>query len=205
MTLDDIGVKYGADKSSIFHHYLHFYQQQLPGPDFTGRLLEIGVMDGLSMKMWREYYPHAEIVGIDIKNMSFMHNDDWQVPESVQLITCDGTDPKQLKPLGMFDIILDDGGHYMSHQQKSFKHLYYNQLNEGGTYIIEDLWTSHIGYYQDRKTTTINFLKTLEKKGMEMTYFTHKHEGIGIGSVFPEYSDLDSHTVAIKAGQLQKA
>jgi len=201
-TLNDIGLKYGADKSSKFHNYLDFYQEQLPDRDFSGRLLEIGVMDGLSMKMWREYYPKAEIVGIDIKPMEFMHNDDWQVPESVRLITADGTKAKDMKPLGMFDIIIDDGSHFMSHQKKSFELLYYSQLKPGGTYIIEDLWTSHIEYYQDSKPTTLKYLEKLEKDGMKMTYFKHKHNGIQ--SVFPKHkglAKLGSITVAIKAGQ----
>lgn len=201
-TLNDIGLKYGADKSSRFHNYLDFYQEQLPDRDFAGRLLEIGVMDGLSMKMWREYYPKAEIVGIDIKDMSHMHNDDWQVPESVQLIQCDGTDPKQVKQLGNFDIIIDDGSHYWSHQQKSFELLYYSQLNKGGIYILEDLWTSHINFYADAKQNTLDYLAALEKKGMKMTYFRHKHSGIQ--TVFPKHkglAKLGSITVAIKAGQ----
>jgi hypothetical protein len=197
--LNEIGLKLDADKSSRFHNYLDFYQKHLPGRDFKGRLLEIGVMDGLSMKMWREYYPDAEIVGIDIKDMSMFNNSDWQVPESVQLIQCDATDPKQVKKLGMFDVILDDGSHYWSQQQKSFELLYYSQLNKGGVYILEDLWTSHIDYYADAKINTKEFLKRLEKKGMKMTYFKHKHDGIK--TVFPEYSGLDSETVVIKAGQ----
>jgi len=202
MQLNDIGVKYGADKSSIFHNYLDFYQEQLPDRDFAGRLLEIGVMDGLSMKMWREYYPKAEIVGIDIKDMDHMHNNDWQVPMSVKLIRCDGTDPEQVKKLGNFDIILDDGSHYWLEQQKSFEILYYNQLNAGGTYIIEDLWTSHIDYYGNAKMNTRYYLTKLEKKGMKMTYFRHKHNGIQ--KVFPGHkglAKLGSITVAIKAGQ----
>lgn len=201
MLLNDIGVKYGADKSSIFHNYLDFYQKQLPDRKFSGRLLEIGVMDGLSMKMWREYYPNAEIVGIDIKDMSFMHNTDWQVPESVQLIQCDGTDPKQLKKLGNFDIIIDDGSHYWSHQQKSFEHLYYSQLNKGGVYIIEDLWTSDIDFYADAKVNTKEYLKQLKKRGFKLNYFKYKHNGPGIATVFPDYKDLQSETVVIKAGQ----
>lgn len=200
--LDTIGLKYGADKSSKFHNYLDFYQEQLPDRGFSGRLLEIGVMDGLSMKMWREYYPKAEIVGIDIKPMDHMHNDDWQVPESVKLIECDGTDPKQSNKLGMFDIIIDDGSHFWADQQKSFEIFYYNQLNDGGVYILEDLWTSYIDYYANAKIHTLEYLKQLEKKGMEMTYFKHKHGGIQ--TVFPKHkglAKLGSITVAIKAGQ----
>lgn len=200
-TLDKIGLKYGADKSSKFHNYLDFYQEQLPDRDFSGRLLEIGVMDGLSMKMWREYYPNAEIVGIDIKDMSHMYNSDWQVPESVKLIEVNGTVEKPVRALGNFDIIIDDGSHFMHDQQRSFELLYYSQLNKGGIYIIEDLWTSYIDYYQNAKITTIEYLKQLEKKGFKMTYFKHKHKGPGIATVFPEYKNLQSETVAIKAGQ----
>lgn len=200
--LNDIGLKYNADKSSRFHNYLDFYQEQLPDRDFSGRLLEIGVMDGLSMKMWREYYPNAEIIGIDIKDMSMFHNTDWQVPESVKLLTLDGTKAKDMKPLGKFDVIIDDGSHYWADQQKSFDILYRQQLNPGGVYILEDLWTSHIDYYANAKINTLEYLERLEKKGMKMTYFRHKHSGIQ--SVFPKHkglAKLGSITVAIKAGQ----
>ena len=200
--LNDMGLKYGADKSSKFHNYLDFYQEQLPDRTFKGRLLEIGVMDGLSMRMWREYYPDAEIVGIDIKPMDYMHNSDWQVPESVQLIQCDGTDPQQTKKLGMFDVIIDDGSHYWADQQKSFDILYKQQLNKDGVYILEDLWTSYIKYYANAKLNTMEYLKKLEKGGMKMTYFKHKHSGIQ--SVFPGekgLATLGSITVVIKAGQ----
>lgn len=199
--LDQIGLRLDADKSSRFHHYLDFYQLMLPDRSFKGRLLEIGVMDGLSVRMWQEYYPDAEIVGIDIKDMSFFHNDDWKVPESVKLLQLDGTKAKDMKPLGKFDIILDDGSHYMKDQQASFDLLYYNQLTKNGLYILEDLWTSHIKFYQNAPITTIEFLKKLEAKGMKMTHFKYKHTGPGIETVFPEYKGLDSHTVVIKAGQ----
>lgn len=202
MLLNDIGLKYDADKSSRFHNYLDFYQKHLPKRNFKGRLLEIGVMDGLSMKMWREYYPDAEIVGIDIYDKSHLYNSDWQVPDSVKLLKVDGTDPEQVKPLGMFDIIIDDGSHYWADQQKSFELLYYSQLNKSGVYIIEDLWTSHIEFYNNAKMNTLDYLKKLEKKGMKMTYFKHKHTGPGIQAVFPDYKGLDSETVVIRAGQL---
>jgi hypothetical protein len=199
--LNDIGVRLNADKSSRFHHYLDFYQKHLPSRDFNGRLLEIGVMDGLSMRMWREYYPYAEIVGIDIKDMDHLYNDYWNVPISVKLLNVNGTIEKPVRALGKFDIIIDDGSHYMHDQQRSFELLYYSQLNKGGVYIIEDLWTSYIDFYQNARTTTLEYLKQLEKKGMVMTHFKYKHEGLGIQTVFPDYKGLDSETVVIKAGQ----
>lgn len=200
--LNDIGLRVDADKSSRFHNYLDFYEEQLPDRLFSGRLLEIGIMDGVSMKMWREYYPKAEIVGIDLYNKDHLYNLQWGAPKSVKLLEVDGTDPTALKPLGMFDIIIDDGSHHTADQQKSFEILYYNQLNRGGIYIIEDLWTSYINMYLNSKFTTIEYLKRLEKKGIKMTYFRHKHNGIQ--TVLPNYkglASLGSITVAIKAGQ----
>lgn len=199
-TLNDIGLRVNADKSSRFHHYLDFYQKHLPDRSFKGRLLEIGVMDGLSMRMWAEYYPDAEIVGLDIKDMDHLYYEDWKVPKSVKLLNLDAT-TVAVKKLGKFDIIIDDGSHYWADQQKSFELLYYSQLNKGGIYILEDLWTSHIAFYDNAKINTIEYLKQLEKKGMKMTYFRHKHQGLGIQTVFPEYKGLDSETVVIQAGQ----
>lgn len=199
--LNDIGLKYDADKSSRFHNYLDFYEKMLPDQSFSGRLLEIGIMDGASMKMWREYYPKAEIIGIDIFDKTHLYNDDWGVPKSVQLLQINGTVERPVRELGSFDVIIDDGSHFMHDQQRSFELLYYKQLNKGGIYVIEDLWTSHIDFYQNADITTLEYLKRLEKKGMKMTYFKHKHKGLGIQTVFPDYKGLDSHTVVIKAGQ----
>lgn len=198
--LNDIGLKYDTDKSSRFHHYLDFYEEHFPGRDFNGRLLEIGVMDGFSMKTWREYYPEAEIIGIDIFNKDHLYDAHWAVPKSVQLLEMDGTDPAQISTLGMFDIIIDDGSHLMSDQQNSFAHLYYNQLNPNGLYVIEDLWTSYVTNYQDSELTTIEYLADLEESGIDIIYFRHEHKNGETETVFPGYKDLASETAIVKRG-----
>lgn len=159
--LNDIGLKHNTDKA-FFHKYLDFYEQHLPDRTFKGRLLEIGVMDGASLRMWREYYPNAEIIGIDIEDKSHLYNDDWKVPKTIDIRQIDGTDPKQTAELGLFDIIIDDGSHYTKDQQKSFKHLFYNQLTPGGFYIVEDLHTSYRKEYVNTKIDTIEYLEKLK-------------------------------------------
>jgi len=152
--LNDIGLKHNTDKA-FFHKYLDFYEKHLPDRNFRGRLLEIGVMDGASMRMWREYYPNAEIVGIDTGLQ-------WDLRiDGVTLLELDGTKPKDLKPLGLFDIIIDDGSHMTKDQQKSFEHLFYNQLTPGGLYILEDLHTSYRKDYVNSKIDTIEYLEKL--------------------------------------------
>lgn len=190
--LNDIGLKFDTDKSSRFHNYLDFYQQQLPCQSFGGRLLEIGIMDGFSIQMWREYYPDAEIVGLDI-----MPKDHLKIAKApgVTLLQLNATDVEAMAELGFFDIIIDDGSHMSLEQQQAFFWFYYHQLNHGGIYVIEDLWTSHMPAYVNSKYTTKQVLAKLGSDGMEMTYFTHPHDGIE--KIFPEYKGLDSETVTI--------
>lgn len=154
--LQDIGLKHETDKAT-FHMYPDFYAQWLPDRSFTGRLLEIGILGGASMKMWHEYYPKAEIVGIDIVKQ------EKQIA-GVTMLEIDGTKPDQLEPLGMFDVIIDDGSHYTADQQASFNHLFYNQLNEGGIYAIEDLHSSLLPQYINSPIDTIEFLHQLDKR-----------------------------------------
>lgn len=192
--LNDIGLKFNTDKSSRFHNYLDFYEMELPDRSFDGRLLEIGIMDGYSMQMWREYYPDAaEIIGLDI-----MPKDHLGVP-GVTMLQMNATDVVAMKMLGDFDIVVDDGSHMSLEQQQAFFWFYYNQLNAGGYYVIEDLWTSDMTAYINSEYTTKQVLKSLEHAGMEMKYFRYVHDGIE--KIFPEYKGLDSETVIIRAGQ----
>lgn len=153
--LNDIGLAHGTDKAT-FHKYLDFYEKHLPDRSFSGRLLEIGVMDGCSIRMWREYYPNAEIVGIDTGLQVDLRID------GTTLLELDGTKPEHTTQLGTFDIIIDDASHMTKDQQKSFEHLFYNQLNKGGLYILEDLHTSFRPEYVNTKINTIEYLNKLD-------------------------------------------
>lgn len=162
MQLNNIGLKYGTDKAT-YHKYLDFYQKHLPKRTFKGRLLEIGVMDGASLRMWREYYPKAEIIGVDNAMQVDLRIED------VGLVEIDATNPIELKELGMFDIIIDDGSHKTADQQATFDHLFNNQLNKGGFYILEDLHTSLMPHYVNSDLTTIQYLK--KRKDLKIKYF----------------------------------
>ena len=151
MTLQEIGLKHKTDKAT-YHKYCDFYQENLPNQDFDGRLLEIGIMDGASLRMWREYYPKAEIIGVDIYGKNFEI-------EGVTMLKLDATDIEAMKELGNFDIIVDDGSHMTLEQQISFNWLYNNQLNYEGHYVLEDLHTSLMPNYINSKYTTLDILK----------------------------------------------
>lgn len=136
-------------------HFLEAYKKHFNGRT-PKRILEIGVQGGGSLELWRQFFPDAEIVGIDILESCKEHEGD-----RIQVFIGDQCDVKFLETLGDFDIIIDDGGHYMTQQQVSMNTLLANQLNEGGLYVIEDLHTSYWEQFLDIRHTTVEVLKEM--------------------------------------------
>jgi hypothetical protein len=151
-SLHEIGLKYGTDKAT-HHGYCEFYEKNLPGRDFKGSLLEIGIKDGASLKMWQEYYPHANIHGLDLINAR-VKGCTTHVMDQCDIVAM------QIE-LPVFDIIIDDGSHMTLHQQISFDMLYECKLSTNGFYVMEDLHTSFYPDYVNSKYNTDAFLKSL--------------------------------------------
>ena len=58
---------------------------------------------------------------------------------------------------GRFDVIIDDGGHTMQQQQNTLD-VYWPHVKPGSAFIVEDLHTSYMDYYQtpgDRPTVDV--------------------------------------------------
>lgn len=141
MNLDELGRKHGTDKSSEAHNYLVEYEQLMAPYRAKGDLgiLEIGVREGPSVRVWQEYFPNAQIVGVDITESCRAHAD-----ERIAIEIGDQSDPKFLQELVTkysFDLMFDDGSHHWSHQIDSFRFLF-PHLRPGGLFICEDLHTS---------------------------------------------------------------
>jgi cephalosporin hydroxylase len=161
-------------------HYLDIYEKLFsPLKDKELRILEIGVQKGGSIELWKRYFINAEIIGLDIHISECKHRG-----ERITLISGNQSDKELLESLGSFDIVIDDGGHTMEQQQTSFEILY-PKLNAGGIYIIEDLHTSYWKEFQDKKPTTIDFLKSLIETVNE---FGIKHDRSNCKELkFPKY------------------
>lgn len=124
----------GGDKGTI-HHYIESYER-LFAPVRTEKInvLEIGINRGDSLKMWREYFPNANIYGIDIVLPK-------EKIEGVTMLQCSQVDAHRINELFKdvnFDIIIDDGSHKIQHQLLSAKY-FWSKMNRNGLYIIEDI------------------------------------------------------------------
>lgn len=149
-TLQEIGRKHQTDKHDSNHKfagttYLERYDKYLSSlRDEPIRLLEIGVRDGCSLRMWREYFPKAMIYGIDIDPRCKQHQSD-----RIKVFIGSQSDPEITNAAvkdagGQFDVILDDGSHVNELTIKSFN-LLFPHVRAGGLYIIEDLACSYLG------------------------------------------------------------
>lgn len=139
-------------------YFFNFYEEIfIPLRDYKLNLLEIGIGNGNSLKLWKQYFMLADIWGLDIRPECKNYEED-----RITIIIGDQTDKELLITLPPFDIIIDDGGHTMEQQQVSFEVLY-PKLNKGGWYFIEDLNTSYGGEEQDKYKgkSTVEFLKAL--------------------------------------------
>ena len=152
-------------KSVFLDGYIRVYKRYFSNIRYKKiKLLEIGVYNGGSVKMWKNYFPFAKITGIDIDKRCEKYQS-----KRINIYIGDQADRDFLLELetksGPFDIIIDDGGHTHNQQITSFKILF-KLLNSRGMYIIEDIHTSYLsdkGYekYFDYECTSIEYFKKL--------------------------------------------
>ncbi len=161
-TLDDIACRHRTDKCSLGHNYTPYYAKWFePVRGLPLKILEIGIGMGASLRTWQEYFPNAEITGIDI------HPDRRRFADRrIRICIGDQTDENFLRSVveeagGAFDIIIDDGGHFMNQQIISFNVLF-PYVKPGGIYVVEDLHTSYrtgFGGGENRPDTMVEMLK----------------------------------------------
>ena len=125
------------------------------------RVLEIGLLDGGSIELWKKYFgDKLEFYGIDINPICKSYED-----ENVSIHIGSQSDENFLdsfiKSVPSFDIVIDDGGHTMKQQITSFNHLF-KHLKDQGVYLCEDTHTSYSFPYGGglkRKSNFIEFSK----------------------------------------------
>jgi len=164
-TLEEISLNYKSDKGSIYHGYLEIYEKYFTKHRTNlQNFLEIGLWEGESIRMWREYFTTGNLVGADILDLSHV-----QLPNT-QIKICDQSDRNQLQQLiddtfDTFDVIIDDGGHWQYQQQITLGFLF-PYLKSGGTFVIEDLHTAgNPAYTRPGDVDTLEILHNWKNTG----------------------------------------
>lgn len=105
--------------------------------------VEIGVMDGGSLAMWREFFgPKARIIGIDQNPAAEKMRE-----QGFEIFVGDQASSefwqKFYREVGPIDVLIDDGGH-TNRQQIVTVECALNHIRDGGTILVEDVVTSYL-------------------------------------------------------------
>lgn len=190
---------------SKWNNYFEAYENHFSlfrGKEVT--ILEIGVFQGGSLQMWKEYFgDKAKIYGIDIdprcKDLE---------EENIKIFIGSQSDRaflKQVKEeIKSIDILIDDGGHTMQQQIVSYEELF-DIVADDGVYLCEDLHTSYWLIYgggYKRNGTFIEYSKNFidylnadhsEQRSLKPNSFTRNVNSIHYydGMVFVEKRKRD--------------
>lgn len=151
--IDEIFNAHGTDKGSKGHNYSPYYEMMFaPYKDKPISLLEIGVWEGASCRAWKDYFPKANIFGVDLEYKP-QYNE-----QRIFMIKADQSNQEDLDRLAEvpYDIIVEDGSHRGEDQLKSFETLF-PSLKAGGLYVLEDLLCS----YDSRWNNPVNIMDTI--------------------------------------------
>lgn len=199
MKLQDLGVKYGTDKAGIHRFnnktFLDVYEthlEKLKNQSIT--FLELGILNGSSLKVWEEYFTNGRIIGLDIDPVKKIYE-----TSRTKIYTGSQASPELINQLIQdypegFDVILDDASHLNQLTIQSFNALF-SYVKPGGYYIIED---THCTYGD---IPGQNFEASARQwPGMHLnnsdTKFTNNREEF-LNFILPKITDLD-----FKAGNI---
>merc|ERR1719162_2280712 len=139
-SLDALGRIAGTEKSTYHSTTILYASHLAPWREHPVRLLEIGVKDGASLKMWDDFFthPNAQIYGADIVKKG------GGIDESriIQADQSNWNDLLKLQQKGPWNVVVDDGSHLPEHQLLTFRRLF-PSITPGGLYIIEGTETSY--------------------------------------------------------------
>ena len=157
--MNDLEKYFRLNDKRLIHKWKHYFDvydrhfSKYRNKDIV--ILEIGVSQGGSLQMWKDYFgDRAKIYGIDINPQCKELEE-----ENIQIFIGSQSDRKFLREVKSqippIDILIDDGGHTMVQQIISFEELF-NHVKEDGVYLCEDLhtsyWLEYGGGYKRRGT-----------------------------------------------------
>ena len=160
-TLDELFYHYGSDKGNIFkntqsqsHGFSKFYTQHLKHlKQKEIKILEIGSYSGASAAAFIKYFRNSSVHCFDVNISNFIFsskniyvygldvNNKYKLEKTLKKINLESNS-------NFFDIIIDDGSHYLSDILFSLKILF-RHLRKGGIYIIEDF--KYPNYYEQNR------------------------------------------------------
>lgn len=165
LIMNDLEKYFRQNDKKLIHKWAHYFDvydrhfSKYRNKEIV--VLEIGVSQGGSLQMWKDYFgKDAKIYGIDVnpmcKELEEKNIKIWIGSQSDRNFLKEVR--RQIPPI---DILIDDGGHTMVQQIVSFEELF-DHVKDDGVYLCEDLHTSYwieYGGGHKRRGTFIEYSK----------------------------------------------
>ena len=187
--------KYGSDKGSLglgphpypwpAHTFADFYENRFGHcREYVRNVFECGLgsrnpdlpnnmgpaaRSGASLRVWRDYFPNADIYGADIDPATLFQE------ERIRTCLLDQTSPEAIArmwaslPGVEFDLMIDDGLHSYEAGVCLFEHSH-ARLKTAGLYIIEDV----------AEHSMVHFLEYFKGKEFTAEFVTLRQHGVAI-------------------------
>lgn len=168
----------------IYHRHFEIYKTKPSkigdsGGGLEGALtkiiiLEIGVQNGGSLDLWNKYFgaDRCQIFGVDIDPACKQLERD-----NITIIIGDQNDVEFLNSLVATlppcDIIIDDGGHTMTQQIRTFNVLF-PHVAPGGVFLCEDTHTSYMSSYGGGLKNPASFIEFSKNLIDELTGYHYQ-------------------------------
>jgi cephalosporin hydroxylase len=154
----------GTEKYDIGYINEFYWQILNPRKYSVKNVLEIGIMQGASLELWRNFFPNAEVVGVDINAPIRVFN-----RERITTIKADAYNAFFVSLIAnkFYDLIVDDGPHTFN-SMVSFLTLYPPLLAPGGVMVLEDIidisWTPRLVALLDKEKYSVRVVHTAGKQ-----------------------------------------
>ena len=145
--LERLAKLYGTDKQVSQHRYTNYYST-LFDEDRREQVLnvtEAGILRGSSVHMWVDYFPRANVWGLDVDMHHYREHPNHRTAEHqarMHLLLCCKSQEDVAKHRlvsGSMDLVIDDAGlHSLALQEMLFP-LLWPLVKPGGYYVIEDV------------------------------------------------------------------
>lgn len=143
---NDLERYFSHNSGRLIHKWKHYFEiyerhfSRFRGTDV--HVVEFGVSHGGSIEMWKQYFgPKCRVFGIDINP----HCQKLEEPQ-IEIFIGDQEDRRFLRSVAekipRIDILIDDGGHTMKQQIRTYEELF-PRIEPNGVYLCEDLHTSY--------------------------------------------------------------
>lgn len=157
-SLDDLGIEYAIDQSSLGHDYLRHYEFELSRVTLSESNIVIFSANNPvnTGKVFAEYYAESTVHIIWLGNSVI---NEFEIAENLHIHKFSSMRQihNYLAGIGNICIIIDDGLNTKSFKLNYFREFFFH-LRSGGMYISEDLHASHLPLRNDQEGEDIHCL-----------------------------------------------